>query len=77
MKHPVKYILALLMCVIAGSANAQNAEMADSFRADGKIYVVVAVILIVLAGLIVYLFLMDRKLVKLERELGKRKQTNP
>jgi CcmD family protein len=56
-------------------AYGQNAEMADAFRAEGKIYVVVAIILIVLTGLIVYLFLLDRKLNKLEGMIKGRKQT--
>lgn len=41
-------------------------EMADAFRADGKIYVVVAVCLIVLLGLVMYLTGIDRRLRKLE-----------
>jgi hypothetical protein len=48
-------------------------EMADTMRAEGKIYVIVAIILIVLAGLSLYLFLMDRKISKIERELINRK----
>lgn len=53
------------------SALAQSEpEMADTMRAEGKIYVVVAIVLIVLAGLIAYLFLLDRKVTRLERELG-------
>ena len=43
-------------------------EMADAFRADGKIYVVVAIVLIIFAGLIAYTVSIDRKLKKLEKE---------
>jgi hypothetical protein len=46
---------------------AQPVEMADSMRADGKIYVVVAVILTILAGLIAYVISIDRKIGKLEK----------
>jgi CcmD family protein len=35
----------------------------------GKIFVVVAVLSIILAGIFVYLFLMDRKIGKLEKEI--------
>lgn len=42
-------------------------EMADAMRADGKIYVVVAVILTILAGLILYVITIDRKIGKLEK----------
>ena len=75
MEKSIKYLIAPLMIVTAGNAYAQNAEMADTFRSEGKIYVVVAIILIVLAGLIVYLFLLDRKLTKLEEMIGGKKQT--
>ena len=54
-----------------------NVEMADHLRAEGKIYVVVTIILIVLAGLIFYLFLLDKKVKKLEKLVSdKKKQTN-
>jgi K+-transporting ATPase A subunit len=52
------------------AANSQDAEMADTMRSNGKIYVVVAIILIVLVGLITYLFLLDRKVDKLEKQLN-------
>lgn len=46
--------------------------MADVFRSEGKIYVVLAVILILLAGFFIYLFRIDNKLKRLERELKNR-----
>ena len=49
--------------------------MADTFRSEGKIYVVVAIILIVLAGLVTYLFILDRKMTRLERMIELKKQT--
>jgi hypothetical protein len=52
------------------TADAPNrVEMADGLRAEGKIYVVVAIILIVFFGMILYLFLMDRKVKNLENLL--------
>ncbi len=49
-------------------ANAQNAEMADTMRSNGKIYVVIAVMLTILSGLILYLIRLDRKISKLEKD---------
>lgn len=46
--------------------------MADTMRAEGKIYVVVGIILIVLAGLLLYLFLIDKKIKRLENQLRDR-----
>jgi uncharacterized membrane protein YidH (DUF202 family) len=48
--------------------NGEKAEMADSMRSNGKIYVVVAVLLVILAGLIFYLVSLDRKISRLEKE---------
>lgn len=63
-------VFSLLFILISFLANAQaEIEMADQFRADGKIYVVIAVISIILAGLFVYLFRLDRKVTNLENRL--------
>lgn len=43
-------------------------EMATGMRSSGKIYVVVAVLSIVLIGLFLYLFALDRKISRLERK---------
>ena len=63
-------VFSLLFILISFLANAQaEIEMADQFRADGKIYVVIAVISIILAGFFVYLFRLDRKVTNLENRL--------
>ena len=41
----------------------------DFFREIGKIYVVVAVILALFFGIVAYLFYLDRKLTRLEKQL--------
>lgn len=63
----VFFLIILLIRVGTGYALSQSeVEMADTMRAEGKIYVIVGIILIVLAGLFVYLFMLDRKVSKLE-----------
>ncbi|KXX71632.1 CcmD family protein [Flammeovirga sp. SJP92] len=42
-------------------------EMADVMRDNGKIYVVVAVIAALWVGMTVYLFMVDKKVSKLEK----------
>jgi len=42
-------------------------EMADTMRSNGKIYVVVAVCLTILVGLFIYVFMVDRKVSRLEK----------
>ncbi|MBD2769581.1 CcmD family protein [Hymenobacter sp. BT664] len=46
-------------------------EMADALRQSGKIYVVVAAVVIIVAGLLFYLISLDRKVSKLEQEIKK------
>jgi hypothetical protein len=46
----------------------EKVEMADVMRSNGKIYTVVAVCLTILIGLFFYVFLIDRKISKLEKE---------
>ncbi len=53
--------------IVTQDYSNSNVEMADTFRADGKIYVVVAVIMVILSGLFVYLFLLDKKIAALEK----------
>jgi CcmD family protein len=52
----------------AASAQGGPVEMADAFRANGKIYVVVAIISVIFIGLGAYLFHLDRKISKLEKQ---------
>jgi hypothetical protein len=63
----------LMLCLPALATMAQEGanapvEMADAMRQNGKIYVVIAVILTILAGLIAYVVRIDRKLTRLEKE---------
>ena len=48
---------------------AQEVEMADSLRSSGKIYVVVAIVLVILLGLIGYLISLERKVSRLEKRI--------
>ena len=43
-------------------------EMATEMRSNGKIYVVVAVLVTIFIGILLYLVRLDRKITKLERE---------
>ena len=61
---------SLLLCGLLMSSFlfAQNkVEMADVMRSNGKIYVVVAVCLIILIGLFLYVMILDRRIRKMEK----------
>ena len=61
-------LFAVMMNSIIIFAQQQKVEMADKMRDDGRIYVVVAVVLTILIGLILYIVRLDKKMSKLEKE---------
>jgi len=63
-------LLFSLMCM-SFVTQAQTVEMADQFRQDGKIYVVIAVVAVILTGIFIYLFRLDAKISNLEKQLKK------
>jgi uncharacterized membrane protein len=69
----MKRLLTILLILNLPNLYAQQVEMADTMRDNGKIYVVVAIVLVVLVGLITYLFMMDRKVSRIERLISGKK----
>jgi hypothetical protein len=64
----MKKLIAILNFIfLASLANAQDVKMADVMKENGKIYVVIAVMLTILAGLVLYLIRLDRKISRLEK----------
>lgn len=75
MKVLFKSLLVLTIWLTPAVLLAQDSpEMADAMRESGKIYVVVAILLVVLGGLIGYLILLDRKVTRLERQGGNQRK---
>ncbi len=64
-----RFIL-LFVCLSFSSVAFANEEvgMADVMRSNGKIYIVVAVCLTILVGLFLYVFMIDKKISKIEKE---------
>lgn len=50
----------------SGPSETSGVEMADMMRSNGKIYVVLAVVLLIQAGLFVFLWNLDRRLSRWE-----------
>ncbi|MEB2776499.1 CcmD family protein [Algoriphagus sp. D3-2-R+10] len=78
----MKKLLTIALLVFSLSALAQekievtdadytnsSVEMADTMRSNGKIYVLVGVIVLIFSGITVYLISTDRKISKLEKNL--------
>jgi hypothetical protein len=65
-----KFILTIVgMLSFFISVAQEKPEMADTLRSNGKIYTVVAVCLTILIGLFCYIFIIDRKISKLEKDI--------
>lgn len=68
LRKPSLTILFLL--IITLTKGQSTVAMADSMRADGKIYVVVAIILAILFGFVGYLVILDRRIGKIEKKIN-------
>ncbi len=74
-----KIFLRIYCCItsilLSGVVSAQDSlknekpQMADAFRSNGKIYVVVTVLVIILSGIFFYLYNLDRKIDRLEKKV--------
>ncbi len=68
MKHKSIYLTFLLLMVATFvQAQESTVAMADTLRSEGKIYVVVGVVMLLVAGLLGYVIYLDRKLNRLEK----------
>ena len=64
MRKPFTVILFLFIVLFA---NAQESKWTKLMNGTGKVFVVIAVMLTILAGLILYLVRLDRKISRLEK----------
>ncbi len=62
----------LATALFAQQPTNESIEMADVMRSNGKIYVVVAIIAIIMIGFVLYLTLLDKKISRLEKEVHNR-----
>ena len=70
----IKYLLnACILLLAASTLLGAEVEMADQLRQSGKIYGVLAVILIIFSGIILLLIRLDRKIRKIENKISTRK----
>jgi len=69
------WIFSILAPATLFGQGSASVEMADTFREDGKIYVVVLGLVIILTGVILFLIRVDRKIFKLEKQIEKSRPT--
>ncbi len=65
------FFVYLLLGMLTGhaqdSTRHEKPQMAELMRSNGKIYVVVTVLLIILIGIFIYLIQLDRKMSRMEK----------
>jgi hypothetical protein len=61
----------LMVLATVMNAAEYRPEMADTFRDEGKIYVVVAVIGIIFLSLLIFLVYLERKMNRIEKQIDK------
>lgn len=65
---PYFFMLFFILLANLAKAQAENTPPVDMMRSNGKIMVVVAVVITILLGLFFYLVSLDRKINKMEKE---------
>jgi len=66
-----RFGIVLAMAMIQVFAYAQNSLIQDNtdvMKRNGKIYVVMAVVIVIVTGLLLYLVNLDRKIRRMEKE---------
>jgi uncharacterized membrane protein len=64
----ISLFVVFIMTSLVNFAQDKNAGIVDTMRSNGRIYVVVAVVLTILIGLFLYVIRIDRKISKMEKE---------
>jgi len=66
--------IVIALCFInaigwAQDMNSKAEEPTDFMRSEGKLYVVVAVVVVIVFGIFIFLLNLDRKIKKLEKKM--------
>lgn len=64
-----QFLLSTLLVVLSINLSSADSGAIDFLRSTGKIYSVVAVIAVIFIGIALYLFRLDNKITKLEKEI--------
>jgi hypothetical protein len=69
-KRNLLSLFLLFVSLFVFAQDSKEIKMADTMRSNGKIYVVVAVVITIFTGIICYLIRLDRKISKLEKNIN-------
>lgn len=73
MKYYKIFTLTFLFLISFLETLLAQAESADFMRSMGKIYAVVAVIVLIFLGIIAFLFYLERRISRMENQIIKKK----
>lgn len=62
------FFIGIVLSVFSSTIQAQTVPEKNLMRSNGKIFVVMSVVVIILIGLFVYVNSIDRKITRLEKE---------
>ena len=70
--HKLRYVVSVLLLMLVNifvqaQEPVSKSGIGETMRSSGRIYVVIAVMLTILAGLVLYLVRLDRKISKIEK----------
>jgi cytochrome c biogenesis protein CcdA len=68
-KHSPLFIIMSFILMFSGTLHAESPTI-DFLRSTGKIYSVIAVIVVVILGMAFFLYRIDNKLTKLENKIN-------
>ncbi len=69
MRNKIYFFLILPILLSGSNVFAQTSAETDSvMRSNGKIYVVMAICIVILLGLFLYVISIDKKITKMEKE---------
>lgn len=72
----LKIMSLLLLFFVPAVSHASNDWLQETMYASGKVNVVLAVVTVILAGIFVYLVLLDRRIGKLEEDVTQHQENN-
>ena len=64
-----QFLLSIFLVILSINHLSAESGSIDFLRSTGKIYSVVAVIAVIFIGIVWYLFRLDNKITKLEKEI--------
>lgn len=71
-KYLFAFLLSFFTFIDTYAQSGGGIDMATGLRSSGKIYVVILGLLVIFCGFIFYLFTIDRKIGRLEKEIKKK-----